>query len=113
MKNVQAYFFTENDAESAKIKLQSLRVEDMLIDSIPEEADRTILVPIQSSGSGSSGAGPIPAPVNVDSGEKESLFKVSSESRDLNYILQFNVHEEDYSAVMDVLREKNAHLERS
>ncbi|WP_404455978.1 hypothetical protein [Oceanobacillus kapialis] len=105
-KSFVAYFKSENDAETAKAKLEKLRVSDMLVDELPNGDKRATYFPIvgigtpgsMSTGSGAMGIGM--ADVTDDHDEK---------SQKLTHLLEGKVEQEDYVEAISILAESNGY----
>ncbi|MFB4164059.1 hypothetical protein ACE1TI_09495 [Alteribacillus sp. JSM 102045] len=95
--NIQAYFFSENDAESVKIKLQKLKADHVLADTIPEDTDFSVLVPLNTTGTTGGAAGIVPEPLKIqnDDDEKGAHLREAANHKvsQLNHILQFEIDE--------------------
>ena len=101
---VEIYFKSENDAESARASLQTQRVNNLFIDSIPESAGTKMYIPFFPTNIGTSGtpsnAGPI--------GPSAPLLTEDDSERDpgrLTHLLHLEVNEEDHDQVISFLKE--------
>ncbi|WP_035187274.1 hypothetical protein [Alteribacter aurantiacus] len=108
MKKLQAYYRTQNDAESASISLKQLEVSNVMVDEIPE-ASRKELVLVPAANIGSSGTAGTGVPP-VTAGNKGLLNKNDKSS--FEYILEFDVSESDYEQAVAKLKETDAHIDR-
>lgn len=108
-KAVQAYFKTENDAESAKATLQSLSVEQEMVEAIPEETDMTPIVPI--AGSTNSGGGTFNFTEVIS--PKHDQESAMSDKRHLTHVLHFSIKEEEYERAIQVIKDHDGHMHRS
>ncbi|MDC3412114.1 hypothetical protein NC797_01555 [Aquibacillus sp. 3ASR75-11] len=81
MKKIQAYFTNENDAESVRAKLQTLNVENVTVEEIPENSNiiRDLIHP--------------------EEGDQQ-----------LPQVLQLEVVEEDYQEATAILKESSGHM---
>ena len=108
MKAIQAYFQTENDAESAKASLQSLSVEQESVEAIPEDTDMTPIVP--AAGSTNSGGGTFNfTEVVSPKHDRDAL----SYKKHLTHVLHFSVKEEEYDRAIQVIKEHEGHMNRT
>ncbi|UOR13352.1 hypothetical protein [Halobacillus amylolyticus] len=88
-KHVEAYFKTENDAESAKASLQKIEIENELVEPIPDDSSLLArLVPL-------------------------SNFKNPGSDRHLTHLLQFDVKEEGYKSALSIIEEHDGHMDQS
>ena len=56
MRSVEVYFKSENDAESARASLQTLKVTNLYIDEMPENIDTRMYIPFFPTNIGVSGS---------------------------------------------------------
>jgi hypothetical protein len=96
MKNIQAYFKSENDAEAAKAKLEKLRVSDLLVDGFPEPENKAVFVPLFTMGSTAASTGLIAEGIYMD-----------REEADVTHLLEGKVSEADYEEAMQILQDGN------
>lgn len=87
MKKIQAYFKNENDAEDVKAKLQALKVENVLVEKIPE-TNHKIMELIRD------------------------LFHPSEDDEHLAQVLQLEVAEEDYEEANTIVKESNGYISK-
>ena len=102
-KKIQAYFKSENDAEDVHATLNKLNIQNVLVDQLPEESDRSFIAPL---GINSSTSASIPAaiyPVPATFGEDES---------ERNNMLEFEVEEEDFVEALNIIKENDGHVNR-
>lgn len=102
-KSILAYFKSENDAESARIRLQSLRTENLYLDNIPEETNEMSFAPIVPTSSGTHG----PGLAAVNSSEDGGHENIPGEDDQMTHLIEGKVREEDYDKAMKIIREAN------
>ncbi|MCZ8512513.1 hypothetical protein O9H85_08800 [Paenibacillus filicis] len=128
-QTIQAYFYTENEAEDVRIKLQAYPVERIEIGVLPDTLDRDtpLLYPFAIAGAepsgvyvaGASGTGAasgdastagaffglrfLDAEANDQSGD-------GVEDRTLRYSLSVTVREEDYDEAVHLIRRNQGHV---
>ncbi|MYL72749.1 hypothetical protein GLW00_18115 [Halobacillus litoralis] len=107
-KTIQAYFSTENDAESAKASLQPLSVEQDTVEAIPEDTDMTPIVPV--AGSTNSGGGTFNFTEVVS--PKHDKDSALSDKKHLTHVLHFSIKEEEYDRAVEVIKEHNGHMDK-
>ncbi|TDL34977.1 hypothetical protein E2R51_04445 [Jeotgalibacillus sp. S-D1] len=104
LQHVQTYFQSENDAESAVVKLKKIPISDARVDPIPDGDLNLLVVPALSfSGNTTPTAGVV---TNAD------LTQSQSSSGDFTHVLEFYVAPENIPETMKVLGEVNAHLDK-
>ncbi|WP_226585077.1 hypothetical protein [Halobacillus litoralis] len=108
-KAIQAYFQTENDAESAKVDLQSLSVQQETVEAIPEDADLTPVVPV--AGSANTGGGTFSF-TDVVSPKKDQHGPLSDQ-RHLTHVLHFTIKEEEYDRALSIIKNHDGHMNKS
>ncbi|WP_164217013.1 hypothetical protein [Virgibacillus sp. YIM 98842] len=97
MKNIHAYFKSENDAEAAKAKLEALRAADLLVDEFPADAEnKTVFVPLFTMGSTTASTGIITEGIYMD-----------REEEPVTHFLEGKVDEADYEKAMQMLQDGN------
>ncbi|MGJ9458295.1 hypothetical protein [Oceanobacillus sp. CF4.6] len=100
-KNMIAYFRTENDAESARSTLQTLKVSNLIIDSIPEANEGTAYIPIAPLGPTWGGKGVVGfSNLTEDEASHGSDYPVT-------HMLEVQIEEEDIEEAMKILMENN------
>ncbi|TGB03991.1 hypothetical protein [Halobacillus salinus] len=101
-KHIEAFFETENDAESAKADLQELGIEKELVEPIPEEADVLPIVPVAGS-TNVGGAGisydNIVHPGQDDTGKKH-----------LTHVLHFYLSDEHFDRAIEKIGKHSGHM---
>ncbi|MGG1686061.1 hypothetical protein [Pseudalkalibacillus sp. NRS-1564] len=114
-KSLQAYFTTENDAESAKADLQAYSVSQLSVEHIPEDQKLSIDTPVQGQGTAT------PAGANNDlffsnetpTGKQEENADPSEEAdREFRYVLVFNTEEQDDTDLREVVSKHNGAMEK-
>ncbi|KHE67080.1 hypothetical protein [Halobacillus sp. BBL2006] len=108
-KHVEAFFQTENDAESAKASLQKLTIEHEMVEAIPEDKDLTTIVPVGGSSSTGGGAFNFTEVVQPAFDDEGALF----DKRHLTHILHFEVQEEEYERALEIIKEHEGHMDKS
>lgn len=96
-KRVEVYFKNENDAESAKMKLQPLKVTNIFVDKMPVKDEKVFFFPFVQANLG----GTEETKSNKDGIANEKDLSNNSPT----HMLQFDVEEEDYEASMNVLKQ--------
>jgi hypothetical protein len=96
MKNIHAYFKSENDAEAAKAKLEALRAADLFVDEFPETENNTVFVPLFTMGSTAASTGIIAEGIYMD-----------REENHVTHLLEGKVDESDYEKAMQILQDEN------
>ena len=102
IRKVEVYFENENDAESAKASLQSIKTTPVFIEEMSGETDGKVYVPffytnINSSGS-MNNTGVIGTPASFSSDKKEG---------EVTHLLHCEVDEEDYNQAISILKVHN------
>lgn len=132
-RRIQAYFRTEDDAESARTKLQTYSVSEMEIGELPEgrENSARLLAPfalgagttdgtVMGSGAGVSGAdrGIGAAIVWKELGRNNEIDSTAEANgtdenslKGFKYVLSCQAAEEDYDEVIDVIRRNEGAVE--
>lgn len=110
---VELYFKSENDAESARSKLRTQKVNNVSLEEIPDVNDSDSRMFIANDASYSTGAhtpntgsGSV-APIaytadDIDDGNVENK---SDDDRPISYLLTYEVSEEDYPDVLVSLKD--------
>lgn len=104
-KSVALYFKNENDAESARTKLQSLKVSNLYVDQMSENMRTEMYIPFFPTNVGSS-----QTTANVGLfGENVPLSDEAENNHnetddEITHLLQFEVEEEDYQEVKLALK---------
>lgn len=97
-KRMEAYFKSENDAESARAALQQLQVHDMIIDDIPESGYKLTFVPFTQPGL----SWGVAAPLNINQEDHEE--------EKMTHVLEAEVKAEEYDKAMKILSEKKGYM---
>ncbi|UOQ43684.1 hypothetical protein MUN89_17615 [Halobacillus salinarum] len=103
-KHVEAYFHTENDAESAKADLQSLEIEHEFIEAIPDDRDLNTIVPVGGS-SQFGGTANISSVMNT----KDIM---DDPDGHLTHLLQFEVDEDRYEEALSIIKQHMGHMDQ-
>lgn len=102
LQHVQVYFESENDAESAVVKLKKVAISDARVDSIPDGDRNLFVIPaLNFSGGTGSSAGVIANP-NQNQGDP----------KDFTHVLEFYVAPENIPEMLEVLGTTNGHLDK-
>ncbi|MDG5470366.1 hypothetical protein P6709_01315 [Jeotgalibacillus sp. ET6] len=106
LNHLQAYFKSENDAETALMKLQRLNISDSRVDAIPDDDnDRLFIVPafnLSSAGGNAANAGMVSR--NHQNDDNQS-------SQGFTHILEFKVAAEETQEALKVLGTTDAHVD--
>ncbi len=107
-KHVQAFFKTENDAEDVKSHLQTLKVDDARVDTLPDADNKMILTPLAFSGNNAHGMGAgggIVATFDAKDGTP-----VDDSPRPNS--LEFSVADDDYQEALKIIMENDGHVSK-
>ncbi|MFA9560457.1 hypothetical protein ACERII_24460 [Evansella sp. AB-rgal1] len=110
-----AYFRTENDAESAAASLQKLNVTDVLVDEVPSDNKRgLVLIPAVNTGNtatGNHGPTNLVAPGYL----KDESTEDSMDTMDphITHVLEFHIPEEEIDSALKELRQADAMLDKT
>lgn len=127
MRQIQAYFHTENEAEDVRVKLQTCKHENLEIGALPEPLDREIplLLPLAFAAGtygGPVGNGYAPGITTgaAAAGTYVGLRSLDEEAHDRNedgvddrallYSLSVQVPEEDYIEAVELIRHEGGHV---
>ncbi|OXM82830.1 hypothetical protein [Paenibacillus rigui] len=128
MRQVLAYFYTENEAEDVRLKLELYKHEQLEIGALPEALDRGTPLLLPFAFAAGSSSGPVGGGYAVGSGSSETasagaffgLTSLDAEEHDRNrdgiddrallYSLSVRVREEDYLEVVDKIRRSGGHV---
>ncbi|GGM27599.1 hypothetical protein GCM10011351_11790 [Paraliobacillus quinghaiensis] len=102
-KKIQAYFKTEDDAEDVHATLNKLNIQNVLVDQLTEESDRSFIAPLGVNGS-TSAANPVGYPVPSDFEEDDK--------KERSIMLEFEVEEEDFGEALNIIKENDGHVNR-
>lgn len=108
-KHIEAFFKTENDAESAKADLQKLTIEHEMVEAIPDEADLTTVVPIAGSSNTGGGTFNFTEVLEPKYDENGAL----SDKRHLTHILHFYIQEEEYDHALNIIKDHEGHMNKN
>ncbi|MCP3028873.1 hypothetical protein [Halobacillus sp. A5] len=106
-KHIEAYFKTENDAESAKAELQKLSVTNEMVEPIPEESRLTGVVPVLNQ-SQSAGVANFSDVINPE--KSTSREDTPPEVKHLTYLLHFDVDSKEYNDALAILKTHHGHM---
>lgn len=105
-KSILVYFKSENDAESARAELQSLRVSNLYVEHLPEDDNKNMYVAIDLGRS----------PATVEAGTvkpKGSFSGLFGKKEDpVTHLIQAEVIEEDYDEAIEVLKKGNGFVQQ-
>jgi vacuolar-type H+-ATPase subunit D/Vma8 len=96
MKNIHAYFKSENDAEAAKAKLEALRAADLFVDPFPQKENEGVFVPLFTMGTTTASTGIIAEGIYMDRKEDH-----------VTHMLQGKVDETEYEKAIKILQDEN------
>ncbi|KIL47795.1 hypothetical protein [Jeotgalibacillus campisalis] len=106
LNHLQAYFKSENDAETALMKLQRISISEARVDSIPDDGNNKLfIVPafnLSSAGGNAANAGMV-------SRNNENEKNQSSEN--FTHILEFKVSSDETNEALQILGTTDAHLD--
>lgn len=102
-RHIEAFFETENDAESAKADLQELGIEKEMVEPIPDDADVLPIVPVQ--GSTNTGGGGVSFDSIVHPGKDDTRKK------HLTHVLHFYLKDEHFDGALEKIKEHNGHMD--
>ncbi|WP_347551917.1 hypothetical protein ABFG93_07350 [Pseudalkalibacillus hwajinpoensis] len=114
-KTLQAYFTTENDAESAKTDLQTYSVNYLSVEHIPEDQKLNLDIPYPGQGTAT------PAGANNDlffanqtpTGKQEENADPSEQGdREFRYLLAFKTDENDDTDLREIVSKHNGAMEK-
>ena len=106
-ERMQAYFKSENDAQSALASLQRVNVSNTFVEEIPDDGNRRVLIPAVSAGTG---------PVNTSAGPglyRDLWNGDDEEEHSYSHILEFEVAEEDAEEAFRLLQKEKAYIDES
>ncbi|MBH0231136.1 hypothetical protein [Halobacillus yeomjeoni] len=105
-KHIEAFFSTENDAESAKADLQSLSIQHEMVEAIPEDVDLTPVVPV--AGSSNTGGGTFNFTEVLK--PKYDNDGALSDKRHMTHTLHFYIKEEEYDRALEIIEKHEGHM---
>lgn len=111
-RKVELYFKNENDAESARSKLRTQKVSNILVEEIPDAHDSDTRVFLANNPSYTTGAGAS----NVNSGVAHPMAYTGGDLDDvgerknqydgpINFLLTYEVSEENHPDVLVAIRD--------
>jgi len=110
-KSIQAFFKTEDDAESAKATLNKLKTNDILVDELPDGGGTMTVVPLGYSGNSTHGLGAghggIIAPIAF-TGEVNP----DDDNAPRNFMVDVQVEEADFQEALRVIMEKDGRVSK-
>jgi len=127
-KRVQAYFHTENEAETVRIKLQAYNIDKLEIGALPEPLNRKVPLLIPFGAAADPNAGPVGGGYAGGSSSTDSAaagafigFRSIDElahdrnydgadDRELLYSLSLQTTEADYGEVVKMIRSNGGHI---
>ncbi|MFC4402640.1 hypothetical protein [Gracilibacillus xinjiangensis] len=108
---IQAFFKTEDDAETVKTDLVKLKTSSIRIDHLPDAQQTMLLTPLAYGGNNSSNSSTVGGGGIVAAFTKNNGQEVSDDSpRD--YTIEFEVEEEDFEAALKVIMESDGYIDR-
>ncbi|MUV37500.1 hypothetical protein JNUCC1_01306 [Lentibacillus sp. JNUCC-1] len=103
-QQIHAYFRTEDDAESARARLETLRTADIQVEEMGEDAKTLTFFPIPVSGMTPGVAG------TADPAEFPGMAEARpDQDGPMTQLLTASVDESDYAKAMNILRESGGH----
>lgn len=109
-KPIQAFFKTEDDAETVRAELNKLKTNDIRVDRL-QDTDRTILLaPITFSGNYSTGMGAggggsiVPGFITQD---------VEGNDDPREFTVECKVAEDDYPDALKIIMENDGHVDKN
>lgn len=113
-KRIEIYFTNENDAESANLKLETLRVSNNFIDEMPGDTEqKQLYVPFATTNLGSTGTPGMINPIGVAAvNTKNDQPQGSRDSNEdkITHMLQFDIVAEDYDEALAILNEFDCYM---
>ncbi|KAB8137527.1 hypothetical protein F9U64_09015 [Gracilibacillus oryzae] len=106
-KYIQAFFRTEDEAESVRVELAKVNASEVRVDHLPERSGNLFLAPLTYTGSNASSVGSggyIPAFSINDSDD------VDNSPRD--YTIEFQVAEKDYGEALQIIKESDGYVDK-
>ncbi|UOQ49991.1 hypothetical protein MUN88_07990 [Gracilibacillus caseinilyticus] len=108
-KPLQAFFKTENDAESVKADLNKLKTNDIRVDQLPDADHTLILTPLTYSGNNTSGMGAGGGIVAAFRQDDEGL-EVDNDPRE--YTLECEVSEDDFQEALRIIMDNDGYVDQ-
>ncbi|WP_270180707.1 hypothetical protein [Alkalihalobacillus sp. CinArs1] len=113
-KTLQAYFPTENEAESAKEDMKNYSVTSASVEEIKEDKDLSVDAPDSGQGSATE------AGANNDlffsnetpTGKQEENADPEHNEKHFNYVLSFETSEDDDTELREIVTKHNGAMER-
>ncbi|GAE92090.1 hypothetical protein JCM21714_1071 [Gracilibacillus boraciitolerans JCM 21714] len=110
-KAIQAFFKSENDAETAKADLNKIKANNIRVDHLPE-SDRTLLLtPLAYSGNNTSGMGAGGGIVAAFTKNNEGK-GVTGDNKSRDYTIECEVAEDDYQEALKIIMENDGHMDK-
>ncbi|WP_217586326.1 hypothetical protein [Lentibacillus saliphilus] len=106
-ERIHAYFRSEDDAESARAKLQALRVSDIVIEAMPNDEGAYFSFPMTGPSAGVTRVTASEVASDLFGTEKEQLDQAQMRP----HILEAQVEASHYDAAQSVLREAGGYSE--
>ncbi|WP_416151641.1 hypothetical protein ACM26V_11975 [Salipaludibacillus sp. HK11] len=114
-QKIQAFFKSENDAESANMKLVTANVSNQFVDELPPNYNSgkgVILVPALNSTTTGSGGALGTGTAGTFTGALHDL-KDPAERNNFTHILEFEVDVKDVGKALDVLKDTEAYVDEN
>ncbi|QGH36606.1 hypothetical protein GI584_22240 [Gracilibacillus salitolerans] len=110
-KAIQAFFKTEDDAETVRAELNKLKTNDIRVDHLPD-ADRTLLLtPLAYSGNNTSGMGAgggiVAAFTTNDNGE------TINDDTPREHTIECEVAKDDYPEALKIIMENDGYMDKN
>ncbi|WP_112182406.1 MULTISPECIES: hypothetical protein [Paraliobacillus] len=110
-KSLQAYFKTENDAESVHAKLNNkVNVRNVMIDEVSDGLKNKVVVPLVAASGGQSSTTPSSSPYPIPALGDGLLKPGQTEHKT---VLECEVAEEDFGEALIILQENEAHVDKN
>lgn len=100
VRKVEAYFKNENDAESAKASLQSIKTTSVFIEEMSAGTDTKLYVPFFTTNVEAAGA-----PSNVRPLGAQVPFLSEENHGEITHLLHFDVSEEEHDQAISILKD--------
>ncbi|WP_163580199.1 hypothetical protein [Gracilibacillus saliphilus] len=107
-KTIQAFFKTEDDAETVRAELNKLKTNDIIVDQLQDQDQTILLAPITFSGNYSTGMGA--------GGSIVPGFIAKDEVGDdapREHTVECEVSEDDYPEALKIIMENDGHVDKN
>ncbi len=112
-KAIQAFFKSEDDAETVKADLNKLKVNNIRVDKLPEAGRTLMLTPLTYAGNGTtnSGGGAGAGIIGAFTSDNEGA-GISKDDSSREYTVECEVEESDYQEALKIIMEQDGHMDR-